>query len=406
MMKGIFAMLGFTERRAIVVATLFALAGCSGGSSTSGTFVPGSGAQQQSSFKSVPAGLPPSFVHSGVPFAPAVLSRVTNWAPSLQGYSTKNPLVFEGDQEEAAVNVYASNALQTNPAPIATIAVSPGCPYGMAMDKTGTLYVATNCGGNTVEKYPKGKTSASGSISDGISNPLGLAFDSKGTLYVSNYPGAITEYPSGKTSPSKTITQNLKDPFGLALDSKGDLFVADFGAEQVFEIKHGSSTVTPLARAARRRGRPEARRPLGHRRRRRQSERLQGGLDDAEPHDHGGILVPLRDQHLPDDGFRGRLEHQRVAERRVRVQTEQVLVVRDPDQRSRTADRLALGETLNAKERSSAKTAGAPASAVFRQRKRTRVVSLRSATAVATYVRATTSKPGLVTPNQSFSLRK
>jgi len=155
--------------------------------------------------------------------------------------------VFEGDQQEAAVNVYASGALQSNPAPIANFKVPVGCPYGMAMDKTGTLYVATNCGGNTVEKYPKGKTSPSGAITTGISNPLGLAIDTKGTLYVSNYPASITEYPFGKTSPSKTIAgQGLADPFGLALDSKGNLFVADFGAHQVFEIAHGTTTVKAL----------------------------------------------------------------------------------------------------------------------------------------------------------------
>jgi sugar lactone lactonase YvrE len=157
-------------------------------------------------------------------------------------------LVFEGDQEEEAVNIYQTADLASNPPPIASIHVAAGCPYGMATDKKGkTLYVVDNCGGNDVEEYAKGSTTLKTTITDGISNPLGAAIDKHGTLYVSNYPAAITEYAKGTNTPSKTITGGgLEDPFGLALDKSGNLYIADFGADAVFELPAGGSSVTNL----------------------------------------------------------------------------------------------------------------------------------------------------------------
>ena len=220
-------------RRPLVVAALLAVAGCSGASSLS-------------SQPSLANGTGSSFVRRGMPFAPAVHHHIV--LPSVHStYAAKGSLVFEGDQEQLAVNIYQTKNLASNPGPIASIAVSHGCPYGLAADKKGTLYVADNCGGNDVELYAKGSTTLKTTITNGVSNPLGLAIDKSGTLYVSNYPASITEYAYGTTSPSKTITGGgLTDPFGLALDKDGNLYIADFGALQVFELPAGGSSVTPL----------------------------------------------------------------------------------------------------------------------------------------------------------------
>ncbi len=162
-------------------------------------------------------------------------------------YSAKGSLVFEADLTQEAVNIYQTKDLSSNPAPIATLHTSVGCPDGLAADKKGTLYVATECNGNDVEEFPKGSTTEKVAITNGLSNPSGLAIDKKGTLYVSCYPAAIVEYAFGTTTPLLTITgQGLTDPFGLALDKDDNLYVADFGASQVFEIAYGSTTVTPL----------------------------------------------------------------------------------------------------------------------------------------------------------------
>ena len=96
---------------------------------------------------------------------------------------------------QAAVNIYQTKNLASNPAPIASIAVSHGCPYGLAADKKGTLYVADNCGGNDVEEYAKGQTTLKTAITNGVSNPLGLAIDKSGTLYVSQLSGVNHRIP-------------------------------------------------------------------------------------------------------------------------------------------------------------------------------------------------------------------
>ncbi|HEY6325301.1 MAG TPA: hypothetical protein VIW73_02125 [Candidatus Cybelea sp.] len=219
--------------RALAASALFAVAGCAAGS---GSTSPAT--QSLSPYSQA--------VHRGTRFAPAVHHVI---APNSihAAYSASTSLVFEGDQSQAAVNIYQTSKLPSNPAPIATIHASAGCPYGIAADKTGTIYVADNCGGNDVEEYAKGSTTLKTKITNGVSNPLGLAIDSSGTLYVSNYPESITEYPFGSTTPSKTITCScMSDPFGLALDSNGNLYIADFGAAKVFEVAAGSTTVTDL----------------------------------------------------------------------------------------------------------------------------------------------------------------
>jgi sugar lactone lactonase YvrE len=145
------------------------------------------------------------------------------------------------------VNIYKTRKLTSNPAPYASIHVSHGCPYGIVADKSGTIYVADNCGGNDVELYAKGSTTLKSAITTGISNPLGLAMDSSQTLYVSNYPASITEYKYGTTTPYQTITGGgMTDPFGLALDSSQNLYIADFIAAKVFEVKAGTTTVIDL----------------------------------------------------------------------------------------------------------------------------------------------------------------
>jgi hypothetical protein len=238
-------------RRAVLVATLFSVAGCGGAQMSSVSPAgPGTAAQSESHRSGAQQIVPStSFVHVGVPFAPrAPHSASARVRPSFQpAYSTKGVLLFEGDQSGQHVNIYRVKDLTSNPAPIATITDAAPCPYGMARDSSGTLYLANNCGASTITEYPKGQLTHTVEITDGISNPLGVAIDKSDTLYVSNYPPAITEYAGGSTSPTTTITGGgLADPFGLALDKKGNLYVADFGASQVFEIKAGTTTVTPL----------------------------------------------------------------------------------------------------------------------------------------------------------------
>lgn len=225
-------------RRALVVAALFGVVGCSGGLIS-----------QPSSFSSQAAS---AVLHPGVPFASQILHSAVRREPGSGKYPTKKSLVFESDQAEVAVNIYQTADLAKNPAPIASIHVAKGCPYGLAADKKGTIYVADNCGLGSfvgdIEEYPKGSTKLKTTITDGINDPSGIAIDKSGTLYVSSDSTAsISEYPAGTTSPSKVITGGgMREPFGLALDSSGNLYIADFSASAVFELPAGGSSVTNL----------------------------------------------------------------------------------------------------------------------------------------------------------------
>lgn len=164
------------------------------------------------------------------------------------GYSTKKSLLFVAEQLDSAINIYQTADLRNNPAPIATIYLADSGPYGMALDKRGTLYVADNSL-NQIEEYSKGSTSLKTTITDGVSHPVGLAIDRQGTLYVTAvYPhSAVEEYASGSKSPSKTITGGgLDTPDGLAVDAAGNLYIADVVADAIFELPAGGSSITNL----------------------------------------------------------------------------------------------------------------------------------------------------------------
>jgi hypothetical protein len=225
----------YTRWISSLVAATFGLAACSGNTASSQMPQPAS------------PGASSSMVHRGVPFLPPQALRANVRPAASKGYPTNKPLIFVSDQSDAAVHVYSYAKAKKDPAPIATLAVKAGCPYGSAVDSKGNVFVVDNCSGNDIEEFPAGKSSPTTIITDGVSNPLGIAIDSKGTLYVSNYPAAIQVYPSGATSPSETITSSdLVDPFGVALDKKGDLFIADFGSSGVYEVKAGSTQVNSL----------------------------------------------------------------------------------------------------------------------------------------------------------------
>lgn len=230
------------SRRVFVIAAFLAVAGCTGPGQTSS--LPVSPSSARTDGLAAPVGAP-----LGAPANRPVgrgLSRSSK-------YPTDEPILFESDNLEHAVNIYQAGALATNPAPIAHIAVSAyAYAYGLTMDKKGKLYVAIAGGPSSpseVAIYGKGSTKLVDTRTFGIDDPWGLAIDKSGTLYVSNdgSPPSILEYPYGSKTPSVAITgQGLSNPTGLALDASGDLFIADTGAKVVFEAAPGSTTLTQL----------------------------------------------------------------------------------------------------------------------------------------------------------------
>lgn len=187
---------------------------------------------------------------AGAPYSAAPLSLTRTAGDSRRPLSTTYPtnqqLLFVSENVGTGhVGIYLAKTLKKNREPIAEITDAIATPYGLALDSSGTLYVADNPE-SAITEYPKGQTTHTVTITDGLDSPLGLAIDKSGTLYVSNV-GMIQEYAKGATSPTKTITGGgMTNPFGLVLDKKQNLYIADFIAAKVFELPKGGSSVTSL----------------------------------------------------------------------------------------------------------------------------------------------------------------
>lgn len=131
-------------------------------------------------------------------------------------------------------------------------------PYGIAVAPDGTFYVADGAGGHRILAIsPTGRvTTVAGStegFADGLgqsaqfSTPSGIAVDATGTLYVADTGNnAIRRIaPGGLVS---TIATGLNAPIGIALDPRGQLVVADTYNDRIAVVDPGGPVrVLPIA---------------------------------------------------------------------------------------------------------------------------------------------------------------
>jgi serine/threonine-protein kinase len=193
------------------VCAVVAVAGCSGGASTSGYF-----------------STPRAHTSQG-------------WL-SYQAI-TGERLLFVADQPTQSVYIFPQQG--KNPAPIGAITQGINSPTGLFVDRHGTLYVC-NSGAANVTVYPKGSLSPSKTLTGAGVTTLDVVVGKDGTVYVSDfnegYDGHVFEYANGSTTPTTTIT--LKGyPAGLALDNSNNLYVAyqkTNNAGTVLKFKPGS----------------------------------------------------------------------------------------------------------------------------------------------------------------------
>lgn len=143
-------------------------------------------------------------------------------------------------------------------------------PYGIAVDSSGTIYIADS-GNNEIRKITSsgivttlaGQTTAGNVDAMGTSaqfnTPYGLVVTPSGDLYVADYgnntirritaSGSVTTFAGDGTLgyiDATGIAAELRHPFGIALDSLGNFYVTDRSNYRVREITP-AGVVTTLA---------------------------------------------------------------------------------------------------------------------------------------------------------------
>lgn len=115
-------------------------------------------------------------------------------------------LLFVSDNENNRISVYNTATKQQNPPVLRTITSGVHGPNGIAVDKSGNLYVA-NYVSNTVTIYAPNASTPKATLSTSLNGPWDVKVDGFGNVYVANdplYGGVpfIVEYLSGNSSPS------------------------------------------------------------------------------------------------------------------------------------------------------------------------------------------------------------
>lgn len=236
-------MVHILSRRVLVAAVLCAfVAGCSSSSS----LAPGqSSSVLPSTRHAIPGGyrLIPGPAVEGylmVPLHPHPWNLPHRWP------AKKQQVLFVADPQDNQILMYDPKT--PNPSPEGSITDGIDYPFGVAVDKNGTLYVANLLGGSpnigSITVYPAGSTSPSLTITDGMDNPYGIGVDSMGNVFAANLGNdEMVGYSAGATSPFETVTfPRYSQVLGLGVDKKGNVWLASDSDNSVYEVPAGSTS--------------------------------------------------------------------------------------------------------------------------------------------------------------------
>lgn len=182
---------------------------------------------------------PQVFGPSGVP-----QQRASSWMDERA--NPHRPWLYVSDATGNFVSIYSFN--KSGAKIVGQITVGLNGPFGMAIDKSGNLYVANQNAPGNVVVYPPGQTSPSLTLTADLSTPQGVAVDDGGYVYVTNRgnPSGIAVYPPGSSQPSHYITSTLiQSPIQDVFDGAGNLYFSD-PLTGVSEIAKGTQQPSSL----------------------------------------------------------------------------------------------------------------------------------------------------------------
>jgi DNA-binding beta-propeller fold protein YncE len=199
------------------------LAGCGGGGRTSSQATPRATASHQ--LDTGPPGLPL--------YCPGYLTH------DQQGniYASDSDNGNKGSHRARIVKLSSTGQLLNEWHVFTAFHGFPSAPFGLAVDASGTIYVA-DAGDNTIKKLsPTGQLLATwgkmGSAPGELGSPKGVAVDAQGNVYVADSPNSrIQKFSSTGTllavfGNTGSSTERLNLPVGIAVDAQGNVYAAD-----------------------------------------------------------------------------------------------------------------------------------------------------------------------------------
>ncbi|MGA2758732.1 MAG: hypothetical protein ABSF08_00245 [Candidatus Cybelea sp.] len=229
----------------------------------------GCGVLQQAQDETAPSGMRAGSVPAALrPMPQGTSIPVHRRGPKRSGWlspAAKVPghrLIYVSQEYDASVVIFPEKG--NHQSPVGMITEGVNSPWGLYVDKHGTLYVANQgsyySGTSTVTEYPSGSKSPSVTFSQDLARPMYPIVDSSGDVFVSNAGsysaygdsyggGTVVEYQSGTTSPYQVLQTPGIEADGMDFDQQGNLYVAyrtSDGTGSIVEFAPGSTQGTVL----------------------------------------------------------------------------------------------------------------------------------------------------------------
>ncbi len=123
---------------------------------------------------------------------------------------------------------------------------TPVEPEGLAVDRSGNVYIADN-GDNAIKDWNATTHSLVTLVSSGLSGPTAVAVDAAGNVYIADAgDNAIKQWNAATRTVSTLVSSGLKNPESVAVDSAGNVYIANTGDNAIDEWNAQTQTVSPL----------------------------------------------------------------------------------------------------------------------------------------------------------------